>query len=608
MRFSLMAAASGLALLLPAAAAAEPAEVLPVTVITRLPVTTTEAVDVVTIDRREIELRQAVTPREVLNTVPGLAVERSGAFGGLIAVRQRGAPTDKSLILLDGAPLNDISQPNGSTDLGQIDMGDIARVEVMSGPLSALWGSDAIGGVIAFTTDRSPGWRAALEGGSHGFTRGSASLNAASGPLSGGLSASGWRADGISAADARDGNTERDGGWSYTLAGHGRIALSDDAALFAEARYLRARSDTDGFPAPAFTLADTEEFAANRTLYGRVGADVRALGLSHQASYAVYAIDRANLGGDFPSAFEGRRQVARYTAGYGGPADSFSLQGGVEHDQARASLSDGIHLSVSDASIFLVARLRPVEPLTLTGSVRYDDPSDIGGVATGRLSAVWRLGGGFELTGALGQGFKAPTISQLACDFCFPPGPSTGLRPEHADGYEAGLVWRGDGGASARVTLFRLDIRDMIDFSASFPFRYVNLARVRSQGLEAEARIPLGDRLAVRGAYAFTDAVDRATGQAQLRVPRHAGSASLLYAGRRLSGELEIRAEGPQTDTGFARRPGFVVANLFGQYALTDHIQLTARIENLTDRHYQEVLGYGEPGLSAYVGVRVRGN
>ena len=134
MRLSLLAAAASLSPLMPVTAWADtPPQNLPEGVdadsrvlaaveVTRLPTIPSEAVDVVIITRDEIDLRQAVSPRDVLNTVPGLAVERSGAFGGLIAVRQRGAPTDKSLILLDGVPLNDVSQPNGSTDLGLIDM------------------------------------------------------------------------------------------------------------------------------------------------------------------------------------------------------------------------------------------------------------------------------------------------------------------------------------------------------------------------------------------------------------------------------------------------------------------------------------------------------
>ncbi len=110
-------------------------------------------------------------------------------------------------------------------------------------------------------------------------------------------------------------------------------------------------------------------------------------------------------------------------------------------------------------------------------------------------------------------------------------------------------------------------------------------------------------------AYAWTDAEDRTTGARLLRVPEHAGSATLGWTGHRLSGALTLRAEDDQDDSGgfsTATREGFVTANLNAAYQLTDQVSLTARIENLADEHYQQVLGYGEPGRSGYVGVRLR--
>ena len=106
-------------------------------------------------------------------------------------------------------------------------------------------------------------------------------------------------------------------------------------------------------------------------------------------------------------------------------------------------------------------------------------------------------------------------------------------------------------------------------------------------------------------AYAWTDAEDRSTGARLLRVPEHAGSATLGWTGDRISGALTVRAEGDQDDSGGVR-DSFVTANLNTAYQLTDQVALTARIENLADERYQQVLGYGEPGRSAYVGVRLR--
>ena len=610
MRIPVLAAAGGLLLALPSLAEADPGPsagvVVDPVIVTRLPEAPAETVGVQVIDTRQIELIQAATPRDVLNAVPGLAVERSGAYGGLISVRQRGASSDKTLILLDGVALNDLSQPSGGTDLALIDMADIGRVEVLSGPQGSLWGSDAMGGVIAFTSRPPEGWRAALEAGSAGYARAAVGAGLRQGGFEGGLTAAGWRADGISAADRRDGNTEADGGWAWTLAARGRLQLADTLALSAQVRRVQSRSDTDGYPPPAFVFADTAEVASTSTWFGQIGLEGRGLGLSHRLTYAAWDIDRSNLGGAFPSSFTGRRQTARYVVSRGEPEDGFSAQAGLDWEADRASLSDGSRLSRNTAGLFLVARARPSPRTSLTSSLRYDDPSGFGSALTARLAGVWSPGGGLAISAAWGQGFKTPTLSQMACDFCFPGGPSTGLRAEHAEGEEVGATWRAaNGRTELRVTAWRLGVRDQIDFSASFPFRYANLKETRGRGVEASAEQALGDAWRLRAVYAWTDAVNVATGEALLRIPRQAGSLSLSYTEGRLSGIATIRAEGPQADSG-GRRPGFVTENLAAAWAVTRRLDLTLRVENLTDARYQEVLGYGEPGLSAFVGVRMR--
>ena len=134
---------------------------------------------------------------------------------------------------------------------------------------------------------------------------------------------------------------------------------------------------------------------------------------------------------------------------------------------------------------------------------------------------------------------------------------------------------------------------------------YVNVAETATDGVELEGRARLGDGFDLSLAYGWTDARNETTGARLLRVPEQAGSATLGWTGERLSGALTVRAEGDQADAGGVRE-GFVTANLNGAYVLTDAVTLTARIENLTDEGYQQVFGYGEPGRSGYVGIRLR--
>ncbi|MBU4040163.1 MAG: TonB-dependent receptor, partial [Alphaproteobacteria bacterium] len=234
---------------------------------------------------------------------------------------------------------------------------------------------------------------------------------------------------------------------------------------------------------------------------------------------------------------------------------------------------------------------------------------DFGSKTTGRVSAAFDAGAGVTLSAAYGTGFKAPSISQAVCDYCFPAQPFPVLRPETATGYEGALGWTSaDGRIEGRATLYRLTVEDQITYvfdPLSFDSYYVNVAETATDGVELEGRARLGGGFDLSLAWAWTDARDKTTGARLLRVPEQAGSATLGWTGARLSAALTVRAEGDQDDAGGIRE-SFVTAGLNASWALTATTTLTARIENLTDERYQQVFGYGEPGRSAWAGIRLR--
>jgi vitamin B12 transporter len=280
---------------------------------------------------------------------------------------------------------------------------------------------------------------------------------------------------------------------------------------------------------------------------------------------------------------------------------------GAERSDTTADLDGRASTDLSVTSAFGVVRARAGEALTLTGSLRYDDPAEFRSRATGRVSAAWAAGAGVTVTGSVGQGFKIPTISQVICDFCYtPPGP---LKPERAEGWDVRLGWASpEGRLSGALTGYDLKVRDQLSYSAG---HYVNIARTRSTGLEAEADAQLTGALRLKLAYAWMDAVNAVTGASLLRTPDHSGAASLFWDGGPWDAALTVRGESSQSDTdldGFTPkvRKGFVTADLAGGYRLSETVTLTARVENLADRRYSETFGYGEPGRAAYLGVRIR--
>ncbi len=585
---------------------------------TRVPATVATAPDVFVITDADIQARQATFAADVLSTVPGVVVTPSGAFGGLTGVSIRGAPTDKTLVLIDGVPVNDASQPSGGYDFGGFDLGDIARVEVLTGPQGALWGSDAIGGVVSFITKEPNGLEASVEGGSFDTWRASASAGKSTEKWALGASISSFDTQGISAADVHDNyaavglpgahNSEKDGENEFTTDIRGRFELNDRIGFDAQVRYNRSVTEIDGFPPPDFIFMDTNDVSVSESVeaFGRARL-TGPWGLKNEVSVSDYQIQRGDHGQSGANGSTANRQVYRYTLANGTADDLVSFIAGAERENTSASVSSGQHFDLDATSGFGVVQLHPVKPLTLVASVRYDAPAAFRPQTTFRASATYELGWGFSVQGSFNQGFKTPTISETVCDFCFSP--RVPLQPEHAQGYDGGVGWASaDGRLSLKATAFHLDITDQIAFASSG--HYVNIARTRTEGVEAQANLVLGYGFRLQAAYGYVDSINAITGVRLLRVPLNTGSASLYWTHGKFDAAFTVRAEDNDLDLGLDSsntiRPGFVVADLAGGYRLNEHVRLTARVENLANTRYQQVFGFGEPGTAFYLGVKLK--
>ena len=572
---------------------------------TRLPAIVADTPGARVIDSKTIEQRGAVFATDILSDVPGLSVYRA-SFGGVASVRMRGASQDKTLVLVDGVAVNDPSQPAGGFDFSGFDLGDVSRIEVLSGPQSSLWGSSAIGGVISFTTSELNGVSANAEAGSYGTARGRLGLGVATEKFAYGVSVSKFHSDGFSAADKINGNTEKDGFDNTTVSARARYELNDRFGVDASYRYSDTDADVDGFgPVDALDTAATVNQSGLVRL--RV-ADV--LGLDHKFTVAASDIDRVAKSA-YPSVYSGQHRLYRWQADSRDQNARLAYSFGAEHEETQADLDGRVKAELDVDSVFGVARFNATDRLSVTAGLRHDETDKYGGKTTGRISAAYDLGAGLTFSGAYGTGFKTPSVAQTVCDFCFvlPSTKVAELVPEKAESGELALGWRSnDGRFDGRLTAYRLEVENQIDGyynPASFEYYYVNLIRTRTDGVELEGRVDLGRGFDLTAAYAWTDAENAVTKAPILRVAEHSGSATLGWTGQRLSGAVTVRAEGEMPDSG-GMRDGFVITNLNGAYALTDNVTLTARVENLFDEHYQRLLGYGEAGLSGYVGIRLR--
>jgi vitamin B12 transporter len=560
---------------------------------TRLPARLDEVTGARVIDARELDALGVAFATDVLSTIPGVGVARNGAFGGVASIRIRGASPDKTLVLVDGVPVGDAADPNGNFDAGALQTADVSRIEVLSGPQSSLWGSDAIGGVVSITTREIDGWRLDAEAGAFDSRRGFAGAGVATDAYALNASVTGLTSDGLSKADR---GTEKDGIETWTASLGGRFTAGP-LKLDGRVRYTDTEVEVDGYPAPTFELGDTPDLHLSKALQATVRASGEAFGFTHTLSLSTYDLDRESIS-DFPSAFEAERDVIRFTA------ESDALVLGAERQATDADLSGRPSLDLSNTAAFAIGRVK-LERVTFTGSVRHDDPEAYGSKTTGRVAAAVQLGGGFTATASAGTGFKTPTISQAVCDFCFAP--AVPLTPEKAEGYDLRLGWS-NARARGAVTAYRLSVTDQIAYRS---LRYVNIASTRSQGIEAELEAEVADGVRVKLAYANLDAIDRSTNLSLLRVPDHSGAAAVFWDRDAWSGSVTVRAESRQSDTardGFSPvvRKGFVTADASLAYALNDTVTLTGRIENLADDDHQETFGYREPGRAIYLGVRLK--
>ena len=284
----------------------------------RLPTKLSEAgTSISIITAEDLEAKGYAFAVDALATVSGVTVNQNGAIGGLATVSIRGASTDQTLVLLDGVPIGDPTAVGGGYDFSIIDTADIERIEILKGPQSTLWGSDAIGGVINIITKQAQGGftgRAFGEGGSFETARAGVSASVAGDLGDIRLSFSGISSDGISRADEDDGNPERDRYEGLNFAGRGSLNLPNDAKLRGFVRFLSGRTDIDGFPPPNFSLADTNDTSQTEQLTGAItlSAPVLQGRLKNDVLVGYTDITREGNFGGFRTLDEGNRTILRY--------------------------------------------------------------------------------------------------------------------------------------------------------------------------------------------------------------------------------------------------------------------------------------------------------
>jgi len=620
---------------------------------------------VTVITRQDIETHGYNTLVDALQSVPGLRVAQSGEPGGQASVFIRGTNSDAVLVLRDGMPVNDASDPSAAFNFGVDTLADVQRIEIIRGPMAALYGSSAIGGVINLITRRGTEqgahWEGDLSGGYPRQIRGSAVASGVEGPLDYALILESQSQRGYDSTPQRESiYTGVPQGYrdhmatvnlGYTVVPGTRLSL-----------LLRARQDiygfnelggfdADGNPLPTFD--DANATGTDDSLLGRVGVDSALLGGTWRTSlylgreqddrhyveplhaadpnlatvderYHSYRTDlQWNNTLHLDDVISSRMLSATdLTFGFEHTADTAHVR--IDDASAGGLTQESSNAGQTDDAIYLGLQSTLWQRLTMTGQVRQDWEA-------GNQPTTWRIGTVLDvreidtrLKAAYGTAFRSPSLFDRfgIGSFGFVGNPD--LKPESARGWEAGFVTTLPAGrqpafVSFGATYFNEQVTDLIAFAetASGGSTETNIGSAHMQGVETEATLRPAAWLLLRASWTYTDAIDADTGSLLLRRPMHAVSVDARITplpGLTIAPEVtftgafqDFLIDDNGLSTGLTgTSPQGTIANLAITYDVRPRVQLYLNGTNLFYSKFEPVNGYQTPGPTVVAGVRVR--
>lgn len=641
--------ATAIALALLAASLPEPAQsqgVLPETVVTasRLPTPRERVASSVTVVTAEdIAAKQQRTLVEVLGDVPGLQVVQSGGLGKQTSVFSRGSNSNHTLIVIDGVEMSDTSTPNGAFNFAHLLTADIERIEVVRGPQSTLFGSDAIGAVISITTKLGTGPTQYLiqgEGGAFDTVNGTLQVAGSRGRLRYALGSSYLDSDGESVSPARiralqAGATEEDDGYTQRSASVRLAYEASDSVNFGFAlHHVRTRSETDQ------PIEDPDAYERTRQWFGRADATLDFFGGLMEsivgASVTRHTRDSFNVPG-IANTLQRSDDLGAKTK-YEIQNNFFVVEDHILTLGLETELDSLKNTQFSNFSGFTIVGTTDSDARTNAAYVqdqfaygnrvfgtlgfRYDDHDTLGSKLTFRLAPVVAFPErGLRIKAAVGTGFRAPALFQLFGNTRSSNGGTfrgdPNLRAEESIGWEVGFEQSVmTGRVTVGSTYFDQEIKNLLEtkFTGSNS-TVINLARADIFGFESFISAGVTPNVSVRLDHTFTRAENKATGGDLRRRPKQKLSAEVRYhASDRLSVIGGMRFNGPGKDVSGnplassqeINKGSHTLVNVSANYDLNDGASLFGRINNLLNRKYETADGLAGSSRAVVVGARVR--
>lgn len=596
------------------------------------------SITVVTGEQLRQEQRQTVA--DALAAVPGLNVVQSGGPGGQTSVFMRGTNSNQVKVLVDGIDVSDPSNFNGSFDFAHLMTGDLARIEVLRGPQSGLYGADALGGVISIVTQKGEGPAqayASAEAGSFG------TFNQATGASGSGqgynyaFNIAHYRADDIPVTpnylvppgDTRLNNSYDNMTYSTKLG----LDISKELTFNFVARYVDSTYIYNGLYNYCSTCAfkyvqEPEQTTQINQQFWTRGEAVWSLFDGRFKNYfgLAYTDSWTNINDPWPASFpyvstyEGER-VKYDWRGVAELAPGQFLLTGVERTNETMNIiqdpyaNTGIYRT-GDTAAWAQIQSEWSKRFFLNANIRYDDDDYWGGHTTWRLAAAFIVPGiDTKLKASYGTGFKAPTLQELYVPYYnYLNNPN--LQPEESQGFDVGFEQPlFDDRVRFGATYFQNDITNLITYGTLDGVHptTVNIGNALTYGAESFASFAITPEWKVRADYTYTIARDEDKGEDLLRRPKNKVS---LTSSWKATDDLTLSATvnhvgswkdafiGNNSAPGYTA-PGFTTVNIAATYAATDRISVFGRIDNLFDVKYEDPAGYLRPGIGVFGGLKV---
>ncbi len=586
------------------------------------------------IESKQIEEKNKLTVYDLLKDEYGLSLSQSGGPGKLAYVYLRGANSGHTLVLIDGVEMNMPNDPDNTFDFSGLPADNIEKIEILRGPQSTLYGSDALAGVINIITKKGngkPKISLSAEGGSFHTYKGLGSLSGSLGKMNYSISLSRMKTDGFSSASAKYGNTEKDGAENWNAVSSLGYSFNANLNINLFLRYNKGKSDFDQIGGkfgddPTYIYKFEEGAYRLEGNFSSFGKKLnQKLGISFLRNIRKYSFDSTLYNpASSRSIYDGRKiKIDLQNDFQLTENDLVTL--GIETEEEKANseyyyasypqynlISVFPDNSSRTTGIYLQNQYNYKNNFFISGGIRFDHQSRFGSVTTYKIAPaylIWQTG--TKLRATFGTGFKTPSLFYL-----FDPAyGNQNLKPEKSSGWDAGIEqFLFNSQLIFGCNYFSSSFSNLFSFDPA-TYKTINLNSAKTSGVEVYSTLKINNNFSIKTNYTLTYAKDKSISSPDydkelLRRPKNKIALNINYTFLdKGNANLEAIYAGKRFDKDFTNGKRVVlsaysVINFALSFKLSEKLKLFGRIENLFNNYYEEVLGYATPGQSFYAGIK----